>query len=86
VTRTGAIYSPLTAQPVALIIKKRARAAGLDPREFAGHSPGPATPTQAARDGYHPSRSSRAPATKTNASSPASSRAGRGKDDVAHVL
>jgi hypothetical protein len=37
VTRTGAVSSPLTAQSVALIIKKRASAAGLDPREFAGH-------------------------------------------------
>jgi hypothetical protein len=38
VTRTGAVSSPLTAQTVALIIKKRARAAGLDPHDFAGHS------------------------------------------------
>jgi integrase len=54
VTRTGVVSSPLTAQSVALIIKKRARAAGLDPREFAGHSLRSGYATQAARDGHHP--------------------------------
>lgn len=72
VTRTGAISSPLTAQSVALIIKKRARGAGLDEREFAGHSLRAGYATQAARDG-HPPRSPPPPATKTNASSPATS-------------
>ena len=53
VTRTGAISTPLTAQSVALIIKKRAQAAGLDPRQFAGHSLRSGYATQAARDGHH---------------------------------
>jgi hypothetical protein len=73
VTRTSAISSPLTPQTVALIIKKRARAAGLDPREFAGHSLRSGYATQAARDGHHPPRSPPPPATKINASSPATS-------------
>jgi hypothetical protein len=38
VTRTGAISAPLTAQTVALIIKRRGRAVSLDSRESAGHS------------------------------------------------
>ncbi len=53
VTRTGAISTPLTGQSVALIIKKRARAAGLDPRDFAAHSLRSGYATQAARDGHH---------------------------------
>jgi integrase len=38
VTRTGAIWSPLSAQSVALIIKRRVTAAGLEATPFAGHS------------------------------------------------
>lgn len=53
VTRTGAISSPLSAQSVALVIKKRARIAGLDPKDFAGHSLRSGYATQAARDGHH---------------------------------
>jgi site-specific recombinase XerD len=56
VTRTGAISNPLTPQTVALIIKKRARTAGLDAREFAGHSLRSGYATQAARDGHHPTQ------------------------------
>ena len=56
VTRTGTVSSPLTPQSVALIIKKRARAAGLDPREFARHSLRSGYATQAARDGCPRSR------------------------------
>jgi len=56
VTATGAVRSPLTAQSVALIIKKRALAAGLDPREFAGHSLRAGSATRAARDGHHPAQ------------------------------
>jgi integrase len=56
VTRTGVVSSPLTGQPVALIIKKRAGAAGLDPGEFAGHSLRSGYATQAARDGHHPTQ------------------------------
>lgn len=54
VTRTGAVSSPLTAQSVALIIKRRVKAAGLDPAAFAGHSLRSGFATQAARDGYRP--------------------------------
>jgi len=44
---------PLTAQSIALIIKKRAQAAGLGPRDFAGHSLRSGYATRAARDGHH---------------------------------
>jgi hypothetical protein len=57
VTRTGAVSAPLSGQSVALIIKKRARAAGgLHPHEFAGHSLRSGYATQAARDGHHPTQ------------------------------
>jgi site-specific recombinase XerD len=56
VTRTGTVSSPLSAQSIALIIKRRARAAGLDPRDFAGHSLRSGFSTQAARDGYLPAQ------------------------------
>lgn len=56
VTRTGAISAPLSAQSVALIIKRRVRAAGLDPKDFAGHSLRSGFSTQAARDGYLPAQ------------------------------
>ncbi len=36
--RHGRIGGALTAQCVALIVKEHAKAAGLDPQEFAGHS------------------------------------------------
>ncbi len=38
VTRTGTISSPLSPQSIALIIKRRVAAAGLDPSQFAGES------------------------------------------------
>lgn len=52
VTRSGTATSPLTAQSVALIVKRRVSAAGLDPVGFAGHSLRAGFATQAARDGY----------------------------------
>lgn len=52
VTRTGAVSSRLTGQSVALIIKRRVTAAGLDPNVFAGHSLRSGFATQAARDGH----------------------------------
>jgi hypothetical protein len=51
VSRTGAVSSPLS-PPVALIVKCRVAAAGLDPKTFAGHSLRSGFATQAARDGY----------------------------------
>ena len=56
VTRSGAVSSPLSAQSIALIIKRRARAAGLDPKDFAGHSLRSGFSTQAVRDGYLPAQ------------------------------
>jgi site-specific recombinase XerD len=86
VTRTGAISSPLTAQSVALIIKKRARAAGLDPRQFAGHSLRSGYATQASRDGHHPTQIAATTRHQDQRVLAGYIRAGRGKDDVAHVL
>jgi site-specific recombinase XerD len=86
VTRTGAISSPLSAQTVALIIKKRARAAGLDPREFAGHSLRSGYATQAARDGHHPTQIAATTRHQDQRVLAGYIRAGRGKDDIAHVL
>lgn len=86
VTRTGAVSSPLTAQTVALIIKKRARAAGLDPREFAGHSLRSGYATQAARDGHHPTQIAATTRHQDQRVLAGYIRAGRGKNEVAHVL
>jgi len=85
VTRTG-VSSPLTAQSVALIVKKHARAAGLDPREFAGHSLRSGYATQAARDGHHPTQIAATTRHEDQRVLAGYIRAGRGKDDVAHVL
>ena len=86
VTRTGAVSSPLTPQSVALVIKKRARAAGLDPREFAGHSLRSGYATQAARDGHHPTQIAATTRHQDQRVLAGYIRAGRGKDDVASVL
>jgi site-specific recombinase XerD len=86
VTRTGAVSSPLTAQSVALIIKRRVRAAGLDPREFAGHSLRAGYATQAARDGHHPTQIAATTRHQDQRVLAGYIRAGRGKDDIAHVL
>jgi site-specific recombinase XerD len=86
VTRTGAISSPLTPQTVALVIKKRARTAGLDPREFAGHSLRSGYATQAARDGHHPTQIAATTRHQDQRVLAGYIRAGRGRDDIAHVL
>jgi len=86
VTRTGAVSSPLTPQTVALIVKKRARAAGLDPREFAGHSLRSGYATQAARDGHHPAQIAATTRHQDQRVLAGYIRAGRGRDDIAHVL
>jgi site-specific recombinase XerD len=86
VTRTGAISSLLTPQTVALIIKKHARAAGLDPREFAGHSLRSGYATQAARDGHHPTQIAATTRHQDQRVLAGYIRAGRGKDAIAHVL
>jgi hypothetical protein len=86
VTRTGAISSPLTAQTVALIIKKRARAAGLDPREFAGHSLRSGYATQAALDGHHSTQIGATTRHQDQRVLAGYIRAGRGREDIAHVL
>jgi site-specific recombinase XerD len=86
VTRTGAVSGPLTAQSVALIVKTRARAAGLDPREFAGHSLRSGYATQAARDGHHPTQIAATTRRQDQRVLAGYIQAGRGKHDTAHVL
>ena len=76
----------LTAQSVALIIKKRARAAGLDPQEFAGHSLRSGYATQAARDGHQVTQIAATTRHQDQHVLAGYIRAGRGRDDVAHVL
>jgi integrase len=86
VTRTGAISSPLTPETVALVIKKRARSAGLDPREFAGHSLRSGYATQAARDGHHPTQIAATTRHQDQRVLAGYIRAGRVRDAIARVL
>jgi len=86
VTRTGAVSSPLSAPSVALIIKRRVQAAGLSATEFAGHSLRSGYATQAARDGHHPTQIADVTRHKDERVLAGYIRAGRGRDDVAHVL
>ncbi len=86
VTRTGAISSPLTAQSVALIIKKRAQAAGLDPADFAGHSLRSGYATQAARDGHHTTQIADITRHKDQRVLDGYIRAGRDPSTIARVL
>jgi integrase len=86
VTRTGAVSSSLTPQTVGLIIKQRACAAGLDPRAFAGHSLRCGYATQAARDGHHPTQIAATTGHQDQRVLAGYIRAGRGRDDIAHVL
>jgi hypothetical protein len=68
-----------------LIVKKRARAAGLDPREFAGHSLlWLCNPSR--RDGHHPTQIAATTRHQDQRVLAGYIRAGRGKDDIAHVL
>ena len=54
VARSGKIMpAGMTAQSVALIVKKWAGAAGLDPSQLSGHSLRSGFATQAAQDGHH---------------------------------
>jgi site-specific recombinase XerD len=86
VTRTGAVSNPLSAPSVALVIKRRAKAAGLSAAEFAGHSLRSGYATQAARDGHRPTQIADVTRHKDERVLAGYIRAGRGRDDVAHVL
>ena len=85
-SRAGAIGTPLTPQSVALIIKRRADAAGLDPREFAGHSLRSGYATQAARDGHRTEQIANTTRHKDQTVLAGYIHAGRGREDVAAVL
>jgi integrase len=86
VTRTGAVSSPLQPEAVATIIKRRAKAAGLNPADFAGHSLRSGYATQAARDGHNSSQIADMTRHKDQRVLAGYVRAGKGRDDVAHVL
>lgn len=86
VTRTGAVSSPLQAEAVATILKRRAKVAGLNPAEFAGHSLRSGYATQAARDGHHPTQIADMTRHKDQRVLAGYVRAGTGREDVAHVL
>lgn len=86
VTRTGAVSSPLTAQSVALIVKRRVTAAGLDPAAFAGHSLRSGFATQAARDGFHSSQISNVTRHRDRRVLDGYIQAGRGAQHIARVL
>jgi site-specific recombinase XerD len=86
VTRTGAISTPLSPQSVALIIKRRVRAAGLDPKDFAGHSLRSGFSTQAARDGYLPAQIADVTRHQDRRTLDGYIQAGRGAKHVARVL
>lgn len=86
VTRTGAATTPLTAQSVALIVKRRVAAAGLDPTAFAGHSLRSGFATQAARDGYLAAQIADVTRHRDRRVLDGYIQAGRGAADVARVL
>jgi integrase len=86
VTCTGAVSSPLQAEAVATIIKRRAKSAGLNAAEFAGHSLRSGYATQAARDGHRPTQIADITRHKDQRVLAGYARAGKGRDDVAHVL
>jgi site-specific recombinase XerD len=77
---------PLTAQSVALIVKRRAKAAGLDPVEFAGHSLRSGYATQAARDGHQTTDIAATTRHKDQRVLAGYIQAGHGREHVAHVL
>ncbi len=85
-SRAGTIGKPLAPQAVALIIKRRATAAGLDPKEFAGHSLRSGYATQAARDGHRTEQIADTTRHKDQTVLAGYIQAGRGRKDVATVL
>jgi integrase len=84
--RAGTIGKPLAPQAVALIIKRRATAAGLDPKEFAGHSLRSGYATQTARDGHRTEQIADTTRHKDQTVLAGYIQAGRGRKDVATVL
>lgn len=86
VTRTGAISSPLSAQSVALIVKRRVKAAGLDPGAFSGHSLRSGFATQAARDGFHSAQIADVTRHRDRRVLDGYIQAGRGAHHIARVL
>jgi hypothetical protein len=86
VTRTGAVSSPLTPQTVALNIEKRARAPG----SILGSSPvtrsAPGTPPKPPATAPNPTQIAATTRHQDQRVLAGYIRAGRGRDDIAHVL
>jgi site-specific recombinase XerD len=86
VTRTGVATTRLSDKSVALIVKKRVRAAGLDPKDFAGHSLRSGFATQAARDGHHASQIADVTRHRDRRVLDGYIQAGQGAEHIARVL
>jgi hypothetical protein len=69
-----------------LIVKKRVRAAGLDPADFAGHSLRSGFATQAARDGHHAAQIADVTRHRDRRVLDGYIQAGRGAQHIARVL
>lgn len=84
--RGGKIGAGLSPQSVALIVKRRAEAAGLNPADFAGHSLRSGFTTQAVRDGHRLEQIADVTRHKDRRTMDEYIRAGKGADDIARVL
>lgn len=84
--RNGQPGGPLSPQSIALIIKKRAAAAGLDAAAFAGHSLRAGYATQASRDGHRAEQIADVTRHKDRRTLDGYVRAGQGAEDIARVL
>jgi site-specific recombinase XerD len=84
--RGGKIGAGLSAQSVALIVKRRAEVAGLNPADFAGHSLRSGFTTQAVRDGHRLEQIADVTRHKDRRTMDGYIRAGKGAGDVARVL
>jgi hypothetical protein len=73
-------------RPAASTSRNAPRAAGLDPREFAGHSLRSGYATQAARYGHHPTQIAATTRHQDQRVLAGYIRAARGREDIAHVL
>ncbi|CAB4896860.1 site-specific integrase [Patulibacter sp. NPDC049589] len=84
--RNGIPGEALSPQSVALIVKRRAKAAGLNPADFAGHSLRAGFATQASRDGHRTEQITDVTRHRDRRTLDGYVRAGKGAEDVARVL
>lgn len=84
--RNGKPGGPLSAQSIALIVKKRAAAVDLDAQDFSGHSLRSGYATQASKDGHRPEQIADVTRHKDRKTLDTYVQAGKGAEDVAWVL